>query len=143
MNVYSWRWRAVNSEDTSNITASLEIAAERGGDLTGSVYARLFRERPDLEPLFVMDMDGAVRGEMLSRVFDAILDFIGPRAYAHNLIHAEASNHDGYNVPRDVFALFFRVIAETVEAACGSAWTEDMSQAWKRLLVALDAYIAA
>ena len=73
-----------------------------------------------------MDTDGAVRGEMLSRVFDAILDFIGDRAYAHNLIHAEASNHDGYNVPREDFTLFFRVVADTVEAACGSAWSTDI-----------------
>jgi hemoglobin-like flavoprotein len=133
----------VNSEDGALITQSLEIASERGGDLTGAVYARLFHERPDLESLFVMDTDGAVRGEMLSRVFDAILDFIGDRAYAHNLIHAEASNHDGYNVPRDTFTLFFTTVAKTVEEACGDAWNEGMSQAWKRLLNALDAYIAA
>ena len=132
-----------NAEDAALITQSLEIASERGGDLTSAVYARLFRERPDLEPLFVMDKDGAVRGEMLSRVFDAILDFIGPRAYAHNLIHAEAANHDGYNVPRDVFALFFRTVADTVQEACGESWSTDMNQAWTRLLNALDAYIAA
>ncbi|MBN8606489.1 MAG: globin [Caulobacterales bacterium] len=133
----------INAAEAALITQSLEIASERGGDLTGAVYARLFAERPDLEPLFVMDADGAVRGEMLSRVFDAILDFIGDRAYAHNLIHAEASNHDGYNVPRDVFALFFTTVADTVQEACGGAWSTDMSQAWKRLLNALDHYIAA
>ena len=133
----------IDAEDAALITQSLEIAAERGGDLTGAVYARLFRERPDLEPLFVMDTDGAVRGEMLSRVFDAILDFIGPRAYAHNLIHAEASNHDGYNVPRDVFTLFFATVADTVQEACGPDWNADMSQAWKGLLDALRHYIAA
>jgi hemoglobin-like flavoprotein len=131
-----------SAEDATVITQSLELASERGGDLTSAVYARLFLERPDLEALFVMDTDGAVRGEMLSRVFDAILDFIGPRAYAHNLIHAEASNHDGYNVPRDTFALFFTTVADTVENACGSAWSADMGQAWKRLLDALDQYIA-
>jgi hemoglobin-like flavoprotein len=133
----------IDAEDAALITQSLEIASERGGDLTSAVYARLFRDRPELEALFVMDRDGAVRGEMLSRVFDAILDFIGERAYAHNLIHAEASNHDGYNVPRDVFALFFTTVADTVEEACGDVWSTDMSQAWKRLLNALDAYIAA
>ena len=130
----------MNEADATLITQSLEIASERGGDLTGAVYARLFSERPDLEPLFVMDTDGAVRGEMLSRVFDAILDFIGPRAYAHNLIHAEASNHDGYNVPRDVFTLFFRIVADVVCEACGEDWTGAMSEAWRRLQLDIEAY---
>ncbi len=133
----------MNSEDAALITQSLEIASERGGDLTGAVYARLFHERPDLEPLFVMDTDGAVRGEMLSRVFDAILDFVGDRAYAHNLIHAEASNHDGYNVGRKDFALFFRTVAETIHSACGEAWSTQTSEAWSRLLEEIDLYISA
>lgn len=133
----------ISAEDSTLITRSLEIASERGGDLTSAVYTRLFRERPGLEALFVMDTDGAVRGEMLSRVFDAILDFIGDRAYAHNLIHAEASNHDGYNVPRDVFALFFHTVANTVRDACGPEWNDAMNAAWRRTLAALEHYIAA
>jgi hemoglobin-like flavoprotein len=133
----------IDAEDAALITQSLEIASERGGDLTSAVYARLFRDRPELEALFVMDTDGAVRGEMLSRVFDAILDFIGPRAYAHNLIHAEATTHDGYNVPRETFTLFFTTVADTVQEACGDAWTEPMNAAWARMLEALEHYIAA
>lgn len=130
-------------EDAALITRSLEAAAERGGDLTPAVYARLFRQRPELEALFVMDTDGAVRGEMLARVFDAILDFIGERKYAHNLIGAEATNHDGYNVPREAFALFFAVVMETVREACGAAWTAEMEAPWRRLLAALGGYIEA
>lgn len=133
----------IDAEDAALITQSLEIASERGGDLTSAVYARLFRERPDLEALFVMDTDGAVRGEMLSRVFDAILDFIGERAYAHNLIHAEAANHDGYNVPRETFTLFFSTVADTVRTACGDAWSVDIDRAWSRLLEEIDLYINA
>ncbi|HVK81393.1 MAG TPA: globin [Verrucomicrobiae bacterium] len=133
----------ISAEDSARITQSLEIAAERGGDLTAAVYARLFRDGPDLEPLFVMDTDGAVRGEMLSRVFDAILDFIGDRAYAHNLIHAEATTHDGYNVPRETFALFFTTVADTVREACGEDWNADTETAWRRMLEELGGYIAA
>ncbi|WP_135210933.1 globin [Vitreimonas flagellata] len=133
----------MNDTNASLITQSLEIASERGGDLTSAVYARLFQERPDLEPLFVMDTNGAVRGEMLSRVFDAILDFIGPCAYAHNLIHAEATTHDGYNVPRETFTLFFTTVADTIKEACGDAWGVDTEHAWSRLLEEIDLYIKA
>jgi len=124
----------VNSaEDRALIERSLEIAAERGGDLTGAVYARLFRERPELEAMFVMDTDGAVRGEMLSRVFGAILDFIGDRVYAPNWISAEATTHEGYLVPREDFAQFFEIVGEIVREACCDAWSDEMDTAWARL----------
>lgn len=132
-----------DAKDAALITQSLEIAAERGGDLTSAVYTRLFSERPDLEPLFVMDTNAAVRGEMLSRVFDAILDFIGERAYAHNLIGAEATNHEGYNVPRDAFALFFRIIADVVRDACAADWTPDTDLAWRELQRQIEAFVAS
>lgn len=122
-----------SSEDRALIEHSLEIAAERSGDLTAAVYARLFRERPELEAMFIMDTDGAVRGEMLSRVFDAILDFIGDRAYAQNWISAEATTHEGYLVPRADFARFFEIVSETVREACGPAWSAEMENAWARL----------
>lgn len=120
-------------EDRALIERSLEIAAETGGDLTAAVYSRLFQERPELEAMFVMDTDGAVRGEMLSRVFDAILDFIGDRAYAQNWISAEATTHEGYLVPRADFVRFFEIVAEAVRDACGGAWSGDMTLAWARL----------
>ena len=59
---------------------SLEIAAERGGDLTPRVYERLFAREPAMRALFWRDGNGAIKGEMLARVFEAILDFIGARA---------------------------------------------------------------
>lgn len=132
----------MNAEDATAVAASLELAAERGGDLTQAVYARLFAQQPEMQALFVMDTNGAVRGEMLSRVFDAILDFIGERRYAHNLIDAEATNHEGYNVPRGVFATFFDVVAETVRDACGPDWTETMDGAWACLLADIRRYMA-
>lgn len=128
-------------EDWALVTESLEIAAAQGGDLTAAVYARLFHDRPDLEPLFVMDKNGAVRGEMLARVFDAILDFVGDRTYAHNLISAEATNHEGYLVPRDAFAGFFQIVATVVREACGAEWTSGTDAAWQRLLSDMRAYV--
>ena len=131
----------MKSEYAAAIVASLELAAERGGDLTEAVYARLFAQQPEMLPLFVMDTDGSVRGEMLARVFDAILDFIGERRYAHRLIEAEAMNHEGYNVPRTVFVTFFDMVAETVRDACGPGWTETMGQAWAQMLSEMSAYV--
>ena len=112
------------------VEASLMLAADRGGDLTGAVYARLFARHPAMEAEFWRDSNGAIRGEMLSRVFDAILDFCGPAAWAPAYLETEIVTHDAYGIPRDIFADFFAVIGETVAATLGPDWTPEMAAGW-------------
>lgn len=131
----------MDSAEATAIVASLELAAEQAGDLTGAVYARLFAQQPAMRPLFVMDTNDAVKGEMLARVFDAILDFIGERRYAHNLIKAEVITHAAYEVPPAVFATFFGVVGETVREACGAEWTAAMEDAWRIMLDEIADYV--
>lgn len=126
--------KPTDSAHARAIERSLEIAAERQGDLTPRVYALLFVRQPHMEALFSRDRNDAIKGEMLMRVFETILDFVGERRYAHHLVHSEAVTHEGYEVPRDVFATFFGIVEEVVREACGSDWTEEMSAAWRQLL---------
>jgi len=123
------------------IESSFELAAEVCGDLTPLVYARLFREQPHMEPLFCMDANGQVRGEMLSQVIRAILDFVGERQYAATLIQSETMNHAGYDVPPQVFGTFFGVLADTLREVLGDAWTAEIDTAWRDLLIELDYYV--
>jgi len=120
------------------IERSLEIAAERGGDLTAAVYALLFQRQPETEALFWRDKNHAIKGEMLMRVFEAILDFVGERRYADNLITSEVITHEGYEVPREVFATFFGVVEETVQTTCGTEWTGEMAIAWRQVLADIE-----
>ncbi len=125
------------------VTRSFEIAAARCEDLTPLVYERLFRAQPGMERLFWRDADThAVRGEMLARVIDAILDFSGDRAYARALIQCEVITHEGYDVPPDVFGTFFRTVAETVRDVCAADWTAAMERAWTHTLMGLEFYAA-
>jgi hemoglobin-like flavoprotein len=125
-------------DEARAIERSLEIAAERAGDLTPRVYATLFQRQPAMEELFWRDKTGAIKGEMLMRVFETILDFIGPRRHASYLIASETVTHEGYDVPRDVFVTFFGVVQEAVLEACGSAWTDEMASAWHQLLADIE-----
>jgi hemoglobin-like flavoprotein len=101
----------------------------------------LFAAQPELEALFWRDKSGKIKGEMLARVFEAILDFAGPRQYADNLIQCEVINHAEYDVPPDVFRTFFGIVAETVCAVAGDAWSREMDAAWTALLADLDYYV--
>jgi hemoglobin-like flavoprotein len=125
------------------IESSLEIAAERGEDLTPRVYAVLFAREPQLHDLFSRDGNDAIKGEMLMKVIEAILDFVGERRYADYLIEAEAANHEAYEVPRAAFAAFFRIVADVVREMCGADWTNAMDAAWSGTLTDLEAYVGS
>lgn len=124
------------------IESSLAITAARVGDPTPLVYARLFAQHPEMHALFCQDRNDAVKGEMLSRVFDAILDFISDRHYADTLIRSEGIAHDSYGVPPAVFSTFFTVIAETIREVLGADWTSETDTAWRELLAAIAAATA-
>jgi hemoglobin-like flavoprotein len=127
--------------DAHAVESSIELAVQRGADLTPRVYERLFAQQPEMLALFCRDHDGQIKGEMLMRVFEALFDFIGERRYADNMIQCEVVTHEGYDVPRDVFATFFGVVAQVVRDVCGDAWTTDMDRAWHRTLADLDHYV--
>jgi hypothetical protein len=59
------------------------------------------------------------------------------------MIASEIVTHDAYGIPRDVFASFFGIVAQTVEDAAGPDWTRDMEGAWVALLGEIAAIIAA
>lgn len=122
------------------IELSLELLVERCDDPTPHVYARLFAAEPRMEAHFWRDTNGAVRGEMLSRAFEAILDFVGERHYAQHMIGTEMVTHEGYDIPREIFITFFGVIRDTVRDLLGADWTPAFEAAWADLLAELHAY---
>jgi hemoglobin-like flavoprotein len=125
----------------AEIEASLERLAERGEDPTPLVYERMFRMHPQMEPYFWRDTNGAVKGEMLSRTFAAILDFVGERRYADHLIGTEMINHEGYDVPREIFVTFFAIIRDTAREVLGADWTDGFEAAWADLLAELERFV--
>lgn len=114
----------------AEVEASLTLAAEGGGDLSDAVYARLFDRHPAMAAEFWRDRNKAIRGEMLARVFETILDLCGPAAWAPSFIASEIVTHDSYGIPRSIFADFFAIIGDTVAATLGPAWTPAMAEGW-------------
>ena len=124
------------------VEASFERAAERGGDITDPVYARLFAEHPETQAMFWRDNDGSIRAEMLARVIEAVLDFADRRYTSPGLIRTEVLRHaNEIDTPPELFEAFFAVLRDTVRDACGSDWTPVMEAAWAGMLVELDGYV--
>lgn len=125
----------------AEIEASLELAGDRCADITPQVYERLFALHPQMRPYFWRDTSGAVKGEMLSRTFAAILDFVGERRYADHMIGTELVTHEGYDVPREVFATFFAVIRDTLKDLLAADWTPAFDLAWTEMLAEIDQFV--
>lgn len=120
--------------DAGVILASLEAVADRRGDPTPDVYARLFAAHPELEKLFLMDRDGGVRASMMQQAFECIVDYVGDRRVAPQIIASSRIHHDGYSVPADRFDAFFVAIRDALRDIMGSDWSPEMERAWSGLL---------
>jgi len=125
---------AAHADHAEAIVASLTLAGESCSDLAPQIYARLFAQRPETQPRFARDRSGAIRGEMLARTFEAILDFVGDGRYAAQMIRSEAVTHAQYDVPLDLFAAFFPIVADAVKESAGPAWTPAYDAAWTWLV---------
>lgn len=112
------------------IRESLDLVAERSADPTTLVYRRLFARHPEMEALFVRDTNGAVRGQMLAQAIETLLDYLGPRTFALNLLRTEVYNHGDMGVPAEVFPDFYLAMAEAFADLLGEAWTPAMQGAW-------------
>lgn len=105
--------------DYELIQASLAQMAERHGDPTEAVYARLFEQQPAVRELFPPGREQA-RGSMLMNVLDVIGDSTGDDRYGRNLLRAEIVNHEGLEVPPGTFVTFLSVVRKTFEELLGN-----------------------
>ncbi len=124
------------------IHRSFELAAERCEDLTPLVYARLFREHPEAKSMFRTEGSEQVMGSMLALTIDAMLDLAGGRSGHFRMIECEVSSHDAYGTPRELFASFFGVIAETLHELLDADWSPEIDTAWRNLLDEIEGVVA-
>lgn len=121
--------------DSAAITETLERVAALRGDPTTDVYAKLFGKFPELERLFLMDRDGGVRASMMQQALECIVDYVGDRLVAPQIIASSRVHHDGYAVPADRFDSFFIAIRDAFRDILGAEWTPDMERQWAAMLV--------
>jgi hemoglobin-like flavoprotein len=119
---------------TNPIEHSFELAAARCEDLTPLVYRRLFSQHPEAEAMFRREAGDLVKGSMLALAIDALLDFAGDRAGNFRMIGCEVQSHDAYGTPRELFVVFFDVIAQTLREILAADWSPEMEDAWQTLL---------
>lgn len=122
---------------TTLLDQSLEWVVDRVGDPAPLVYQRLFERSPALLPLFVLDTQGSVRGEMFQVAIESMIDLASGRPHAEGMIACEWSNHRLNGILRADFIAFFELTVEVFREALGADWTPDLDAAWQRALQAV------
>lgn len=127
---------------THPVEASLEIAAARCADLAPLVYRRLFALHPQMQEMFCLDSDGAVRGSMLSHALRVLLDLLGARHFGPSFVHAESIAHTNYGVPPEMFAAFYVLVRDAVREVAADDWTAAMHDAWEAAIADIAGHVA-
>lgn len=121
------------SELGKQFDRSLEVVIAEMGDPTEAVYATLFERQPQLLELFVLDVDGAVRGEMLVRALETLSALAHDEGYAETLLASEYINHRGIGVPEAGFDDFMNVLIDTFARELGARWSAEFDRVWRKL----------
>ena len=117
--------------DAERLEQMLERVVERIGDPAPRVYERLFEQEPDLREMFVLDTQGAARGEMFHRAIETLLDLAKGQAYATAMVEAEWSNHRMNGVSKAQFEAFFDAMGQVFREALGADWGTKLDRTWR------------
>lgn len=119
------------------INQSLARVTALVGDPTDRIYARLFAEHPEFEPLFVMDTDGGVRANMLTSSFTCLLGVVEGNSQPHMHLEAARVHHDGYGLGAKEIDVMFEIMRDECRHILGTEWTDQVEAAWASLLAEL------
>jgi hypothetical protein len=125
----------MSDSHTDLLSGTLEIAAERAGDVVGVVFDAFFsRSAAGFE--LMAHSDGPMRGRMFEGTIDLLLSeaAMAPDGY----LDWELGNHlVAYGVTAAMYADYLAAVRETIQAACGADWGPPQSAAWDAKLGAI------
>lgn len=122
------------------IELSLEIAAERAGDLVPLVYPRFFTLYPEAVLEFGDDQDDHSKGKMLVNLLMEIIGQAENKVYPNN-IRRWISDHFAYGVVPSMYTDLFTCLLGVVKESNGSDWSDDMAAAWQAQFDGLMVYV--
>lgn len=118
------------SEDL--ILQSLEIAAERNGDITEQIYSSYYEKSPESREL-MQYVDENVKGKMMDEIYRLLMveDYGEEAAY----LNWEVDNHEmAYSVLPHMYEGLFEALFETIESSLGADWNNAYAAAWQARL---------
>ncbi len=122
-----------------SVIRSLEICAERKGDIVPEVYERFFARHPGALEL-MGHSDEYMRGRMFEQVLELLMsdEHFGAGGY----LDWELDNHlVAYQVAGDMYDAFFDAVLEVVREGAAELWTEADATAWRERIDMIMAHV--
>lgn len=111
------------------ITQTLEICAERSGDIVPPVFERFFELDENARAL-MNHSDQHMQGRMFESVLELLMsdEHFGTGKY----LEWELDNHiDAYQATPRMYAAFFEAVRDIVRDGVGGDWRDEFAQAWQ------------
>jgi hypothetical protein len=113
----------------SPLLASLELAAEKAGDISPAVYDRYFERCPDSRAIMI-HTDAYMRGRMLDEVFRLLMS--GGVEEEREYLQFETTNHRAYGAAPHMYENVLLAVRDVVAQVLGAEFSGEMDQAWKQ-----------
>jgi hypothetical protein len=110
------------------IIESLEIVAEKGGDIAPAVI-HSYHARCTDSAVLMDHMDTYMLGRMLDQVFLLLME--EGTTELRNYLEFETMNHLSYGVENYMYDNLFDAVFETVRSVAGDTWSAEFESAWQ------------
>jgi hemoglobin-like flavoprotein len=111
------------------LRSSFALVVEREPEVTHRFYDVLFKNHPEVKPLF----SGRSRGDqerMLRDMLVAIIDHLEDGSWLGSQLGALGTKHAGYGVQPEMYGWVGASLLETLASVAGDAWTPELAAAW-------------
>jgi hemoglobin-like flavoprotein len=111
------------------LRSSFAFVVEREPEVTHRFYDVLFKNHPEVKPLFAT-RNRLDQERMLRDMLVAIIDHLEDGAWLTSQLAALGSKHAGYGVRPEMYAWVGASLLETLANVAGDAWTPELAAAW-------------
>lgn len=122
---------------SESIVESLELVAERRGDVTADVM-RIYHQRCPASAALMDHMDEYMMGRMMDQVLLLLME--DGREELENYLKFETGNHESYGVQPHMYDSLLSSVRDCVAEVLGDDFDPSMQAAWQaRIGVLLEA----
>ena len=121
------------------LQSSFELVKPSADELVDRFYDRLFRDYPEVRPLFPEEM-GLQKGHLLASLVFVVENLRSPErltTYLQDL----GLRHVNYGVEPKHYPAVGRTLLATLAEVAGDAWTDELQQAWADAYAAIQSII--
>lgn len=121
------------------LESSFNLVAPRADELVNIFYDRLFREHPEVRPLFPEAMDEQKK-HLVAALAAIIQNLRNPQELAH-MLRELGLRHIDYGVQREHYPIVGKTLLASLAEIAGDAWSDELERSWSEAYEAIQSII--